>query len=81
VCVTEDRILVWVKRIFIHDGYEPDSEAGVNNIALLQLEHAVDFSDDVIPLCLPENGSAIEKNSTASLPDGATVSLFVFQVV
>jgi len=58
-CITEDRILVWVKRIFIHAAYDPASN-GVNDIALLQLENAVKFSDDIIPLCLPENGSAIE---------------------
>lgn len=54
---------IGIKRIFVHENYEPDSKDQNDDIALIQLKTKVTFNDYIKPVCLPLHGDIRNKNN------------------
>ncbi|KAL8190125.1 UNVERIFIED_CONTAM: hypothetical protein K2H54_040966 [Gekko kuhli] len=61
-----------VAEIIIHEQYIPKKTD--NDIALLRLDKPVNFTDYVVPICLPEQGFAVEVLSSIKFSTGHLVS-------
>ncbi|KAL8190042.1 UNVERIFIED_CONTAM: hypothetical protein K2H54_038341 [Gekko kuhli] len=61
-----------VAEIIIHEQYIPKKTD--NDIALLRLDKPVNFTDYVVPICLPEQGFAVEVLSSIKFSTGHLVT-------
>lgn len=46
---------VEIDKIILHEDFESDSLHDINDIALIRLQHPVEISENVKPVCLPKN--------------------------
>lgn len=53
------KVDVTVKRVIVHERYVSGDPN--NDVAVLELKHAVNFTDYIQPVCLPEEGEKIEQ--------------------
>lgn len=54
-------------RIFVHDSYDPSISKINNDIALIMLEHEVDWTDYIQPICLPSHDQETYSGSSATI--------------
>lgn len=79
----ESPINIPIKNVIIHENYAGDSVSHEHDIALIQLERSVTFTQWIRPICLPTIDSLKNQNynnvlmdvagwgQTSSLPNGA----------
>ncbi|KAL0860353.1 hypothetical protein ABMA27_009753 [Loxostege sticticalis] len=62
----EDEQTIGIEEIIVHKSFDPSSNDGRNDIALIRLNRMATFSDFVQPICLPMDNWDITKRPPAS---------------
>ena len=70
---------VAVSAIFMHEGYDPNTD--FNDIAILQLKERIDWTDMIRPICLPTAAPLNFEGKIATLAGTHHTFFYLYQII